>query len=161
MSSRIIELRNLIAATVEIAKISDNIPETGWELRKEWFLNFDYEELFGENGTIGIVWICIRPPEIVNAIRTSAEHTGVVERYAVHMMVCFPETDSQDETISTHVHLVQELTDIIRKTVPLNGYDFVRAEPVKDPNGVPFNYINMERGNFLTIIQIEFAKPCK
>lgn len=160
MDSRVVTLRNLIAASLETAKTSGNLVETDWELRNEWFLRFQYEELFeGETG-IGLVWLCVRPPEVTNATRTSGTHSGVMERFTVHLMVAFPEVNLQDDIISTHVLLVEQLTEIIRKTVPLNGYSFVRCEPVKDPTGIPFMYVNMERGNFLTIVQFEFAKPC-
>lgn len=139
-------IRDEIYARIGIKKLATGFTNNNsFQLKRTWYPHQDMAE-FADLFPNGIVYIASGTPgDMRSESRTDMTMQIVSAKIGVQIRI----PDRQDiAAIDTHVKFARELTQVCRKEVDLELFQFMTLEYLKDDNGVPYSFASMRELSF-------------
>lgn len=149
--SRLLELRNLILGSLELAKLSGKFGmEENFVISPKWFPADELPEIASNSGSI---YVFGRPASSSRMTRTGADL--IHEELIISFTVLF--SSGPDDETENHIAFTEAVQDHIRATAELNDFVWSATQPARDANGLPYSYFEMARGAFCAQFEMTFT----
>lgn len=138
--SRLVDILSEVETRISLKKaLGDYSIGTTFTVERSWFPVERLETLSSEHPTGKVYIIGMGGDDSPLASRSGAALTELPVQVGYQRQV-----DPQDTaTINTLVEFMEQLQDTLRLNVNLRGYNWVRNETLKDPNGTPFAFMGL------------------
>lgn len=155
MASRLETLRTTILAAIEAKRFVSGFVENDFQVSTRWYPVTDYPGLATASG---LVLVLGRPSDTEPLIRYGLDAFEEIFRFQIVVLYAATSaSETGNARINQHIELVEQIQDLLRTTIPANpGVTWTGSFATKDPNGTPYHFMEMDRGCFCSMFEMEF-----
>lgn len=142
-------------AAIEAKRFINGFVENDFAVSTRWYPVTDYPGLATASG---LVLVLGRPSDTEPLVRYGKDAFEEIFRFQIVVLYAATSaTETGNSRINQHVQLVEEIQDLLRTTIPANqGVTWTGTYATKDPNGTPYHFMEMDRGCFCSMFEMEF-----
>lgn len=141
MTARLISMRDAVHARLLLDQLATLFVFNDFDVEKT-FVPYEKVAAMAADHPSGKIYVI--SSQFGDYINASRANRAIVQELPVQLGYQRADVDYDDETtVEQLVELVEQLQDMCRLRVDLDGYSFARMEMLKDENDVPFSFIMM------------------
>lgn len=141
--SILIDIRDEIHTRIALKRTLEEFTFNDFTLVKTWY-PFQKLELMGDHPGGKVYIIGLAGDDAPNQSRSNVALREVPVQIGYQKPISnLQDTDSIDDLIL----FVEQLRDVCRKDVDLDGYSWSRNESLKDENGIPYSFVGMREAS--------------
>ena len=145
MTAMLVTLAEAVETAINTAKSGTGLVYTTFQVQRTWLPQHRLVELATTTGKVWIVGLA--SDDEGDLSRTNMARKELPIQVAVQRAVEDPTSVAGRDLIDNMIELEEQIRDICRKDVKLEGYSWFKTEALKDENKTPYSFVSLREGS--------------